>query len=149
MSLPTCSGLNPESWKPLSHYQLSKQDTHLLGSTERCFKLQNNFRFTQTHWSHHEKAEKVSRVVWWVNHLSYLLATPPLILPFVQNRRRSMSHLSWEDQHASTLGMSWLVFSKSQTVQGCYLIPNRHRTFVRRPWTYFTFSGGKHKPPSI
>lgn len=115
--------------------------THLLGSTERCFKLQNNFRFTHTYWSHHEKAEKVSRVVWWVNHLSYLLAIPPPILSFVQNQRRSMSHLSWEDQHASTLGMSWLVFSKSQTIQGCYLIPNRHRTFVRRPWTCFTFSG--------
>ena len=138
-----------ESWELETLESLStfETGTHLLGSTERCFKLQNNFRFTQTYWSH-EKAEKVSRLVWWENQLSYLLATPPPILSFVQNRRRSMSHLSWEDQHTSALGMSWLVFSKSQTVQGCYLIPNRDRTFVRRPWTYFTFSGGKHKPPS-
>lgn len=90
------------------------------------------------------------------NHLSHLLATPHPHLSFVRNQRCSVSRdtATFSPAKANTpaswvRGTSGLSFSKRQTVRVCYLIPNRHHVFVRRPWAYFTFSWGKHKPPSI
>lgn len=83
--------------------------------------------------------------------ISTTFLPPQAHFSFVQHQPCSMSHYVAPSSHAQAnkpaswlRATSWLLLPP---IQVCCFIQNRHHAFLRLPWTHFTFSWWKQKPP--